>query len=86
MRGESTMRGLSRIILRQASRCLPIREDILLSPSMAGTPEYAEIRVTISMGLAHPGTGSDAAKLLADADRPLYAAKHGGRNQLRIAA
>jgi diguanylate cyclase (GGDEF)-like protein len=42
-------------------------------------------RVTVSIGLAEARGRIDLAKLYRDADRALYAAKRGGRNQVRHA-
>lgn len=44
------------------------------------------IQVTISVGIAHhmPGEGADS--VIARADQALYRAKHGGRNQVQLAA
>ncbi len=48
--------------------------------------EGARLQATMSCGLAScPGDGTDADTLLRGADRALYAAKEGGRNQLRAA-
>jgi diguanylate cyclase (GGDEF)-like protein len=44
------------------------------------------LRVTISLGLAVLAVGEDSAALLGRADAALYAAKRGGRDQLRLAA
>ncbi len=44
------------------------------------------IRVTVSVGVAaFPGHGASPAVLLRTADEALYAAKHGGRDQWRLA-
>ena len=44
-------------------------------------------QVTISVGVACTGNGvQDAAALVREADHALYAAKHGGRNRIRLAA
>ncbi|RYD82262.1 MAG: GGDEF domain-containing protein, partial [Sphingomonadales bacterium] len=55
-----------------------------LPGTLAGTDHDVDLSVTISMGLAEHRAGIDASQLLADADRALYAAKDGGRNQLRL--
>ena len=43
-------------------------------------------RVTISVGVATMSEASSGSSLLNDADRALYEAKRGGRNQIRLAA
>jgi len=49
--------------------------------------EGVRLQATMSCGLAScPGDGTDADTLLRAADRALYAAKEGGRNQLRTAS
>lgn len=62
------------------------RQAIVLPGHLTGAAEDIDLHVTISMGLARlkPGQGSDG--LLAEADGALYAAKNGGRNQLKLAA
>jgi len=50
--------------------------------------EGEEIRVTISVGLAHNHSGaavSDPQRLVAAADKALYAAKDNGRNRIEVA-
>jgi len=48
-------------------------------------PAIGDRRVTISIGVAEGRHRVDLAKLYRDADRALYAAKRGGRNQVRHA-
>ena len=44
------------------------------------------VEVTVSIGVAlYPGDGSSSASLLKSADKALYNAKHGGRNQVVLA-
>ena len=54
---------------------------------IAHAPDLGGV-ATISVGLASrvPGPGDDAARLFADADAALYAAKRAGRNRVRAAA
>gem|GEM_PF-1598126 len=61
-----------------ASFALPAR--------LVGAVSDIQVHVTVSMGLARHREGQNAAGLVAEADRALYAAKHGGRNQLQLAA
>ncbi len=49
--------------------------------------DHGTLRVTASLGLAtYPEHGHDKQALFAAADRALYAAKHGGRNQVALPA
>jgi diguanylate cyclase (GGDEF)-like protein len=61
-------------------------QPMTLPPELTGSPDEARLSVTISMGLARRKAGQSAENLLAEADRALYAAKNGGRNQLKLAA
>jgi diguanylate cyclase (GGDEF)-like protein len=49
------------------------------------TPGYPEIRITASFGIASLTSGMTAKEWIAAADTALYAAKHDGRNQCRVA-
>ncbi len=44
-----------------------------------------EFSVTLSAGIAGTDVNSDAEQLRERADKALYAAKHGGRNQVQVA-
>lgn len=58
-----------------------LREKLAVSPAQT---DAGSISVTISIGLASV-EGSDAKRVLADADEALYAAKAGGRNRVCVA-
>ena len=62
------------------------RQNICLPAALTGASDDIDLQVTISMGLARLTPGQSVQELLAEADRALYAAKNGGRNQLRLAA
>nr|BFE70869.1 hypothetical protein GCM10020092_041700 [Actinoplanes digitatis] len=49
-------------------------------------PLTGGLPVTVSLGVATAALGSDPSPVLARADRALYAAKHGGRNRVSVAA
>jgi diguanylate cyclase (GGDEF)-like protein len=59
---------------------------------MGDLPDGRHVRVTVSVGVAALGapwdtlTGSQITDLLAAADRALYQAKRGGRNQVCVVA
>jgi diguanylate cyclase (GGDEF)-like protein len=70
-----------------------IRDHIAISPlDMGDLPDGRHVRVTVSIGVAALGapwdtlTGSQITDLLAAADRALYQAKRGGRNQVCVVA
>lgn len=58
-----------------------VRRDIELSGLKLGIPGFA---ISVSIGLAAHRTGEGALETMRDADRSLYAAKHGGRNAIVI--
>ena len=61
-----------------------IRERLAETP--VTSPDGKQISVTASIGIASvPDNGADAAAALAEADRALYKAKNGGRNQVAVA-
>ena len=64
-----------------------VAERVRVATARLAYPDPAQrVRVTVSAGVAVMG-GKDSPKaLLRRADNALYAAKHGGRNQVRIAA
>lgn len=47
-------------------------------------PDYPDLRVSVSVGVAAAGTGADLDDLLRRADAALYRAKHGGRDQVMV--
>jgi diguanylate cyclase (GGDEF)-like protein len=49
----------------------------------AGTPQKVEVRVSIGVAAARPG--SEPLEVLEAADRALYQAKEMGRDQVRLA-
>ena len=60
-----------------------IRERVVRRPFPSATGTF---HVTVSVGVATWGAhGRDAATLLSAADTALYAAKHGGRNRVKVA-
>jgi diguanylate cyclase (GGDEF)-like protein len=63
---------------------LEIEGAMVEAEGLAGGPMSVEIRVSIGVGAASGGVGSPEA-LLEAADRALYRAKEGGRNQVRLA-
>lgn len=62
------------------------RQDIVLPGALTGMQDDIRLQVTVSMGLARLQASHSSAGLVAAADRALYAAKDGGRNQLKLAA
>jgi diguanylate cyclase (GGDEF)-like protein len=58
-----------------------LRTAIHARPSIA---DGAEIRVTVSIGIATVNIDTTPETLLEAADLALYAAKSGGRNQVRM--
>lgn len=67
-----------------AAVCERLRAAIAAQPVLAaGAPAF---RITASFGLAEVTAGTSGDAVLNAADRALYAAKHAGRNRLKIAA
>ena len=64
-----------------------VAERVREATARLSFPSPAErVRVTVSAGVALTKPGDTAKKLLKRADAALYAAKHGGRNQVRVDA
>jgi len=64
-----------------------VAERVREATARLAFPNPAErVRVTVSAGVALTRPGDSAKKLLKRADAALYAAKHGGRNQVRVDA
>lgn len=59
-----------------------LREDF---SQLEQTAEQQAFHVTFSCGIADLSAATDTTQLIRQADRALYRAKHGGRNQVRIA-
>jgi diguanylate cyclase (GGDEF)-like protein len=59
-----------------------LREDF---SQLEQTAEQQAFHVTFSCGIADLTAATDATQIIRQADRALYRAKHGGRNQVRIA-
>lgn len=57
-----------------------------IAASPCAVDDGAQVRITVSIGLAVAGTSEDIDTLLRRADAAMYAAKHGGRNQTKLAA
>lgn len=64
--------------------CERLREGIAALPILL--PESGALRITLSSGLATLADDDDRTRFIARADEALYAAKQGGRNQVRLAA
>lgn len=75
---------LPNVGIRQAGE---VMERLRLAFSRYRHPDVAQLRVSLSIGLAayHPGL-KDAATWLNEADKALYAAKNTGRNKIAAAA
>jgi diguanylate cyclase (GGDEF)-like protein len=61
-----------------------VRDGIAASPCPVADGVDVAVTVSIGIAIATPGDSMDA--LLRRADAAMYAAKHGGRNQTRVAA
>jgi len=57
-----------------------------LSGELTGSANDISVEATVSMGITPAHPGQNVARLLAEADRALYAAKDGGRNRIALAA
>lgn len=58
------------------------RRRFPIQSATADSPNGVGLHVTVSLGIAtYPGDASNAAEMIARADRALYAAKEGGRNR-----
>ncbi len=82
--GEEFVALLPNTALEQAATVadrLRLRLGALRIPHLPQAP----IQITVSIGVAQLA-GSDLEQALKDADQALYLAKHGGRNQVRLAA
>ena len=66
------------------SSALEVAERVRLAVSQMRLrdAEGEEFGITISIGVAQMEPGEDAERLAARADKALYAAKHGGRDQV----
>jgi diguanylate cyclase (GGDEF)-like protein len=62
--------------------CERIRQSVAASPLVLGG---AEVRLTVSAGVAGLEAGDDRDRLLARADAALYRAKEAGRNRVIVA-
>ena len=61
-------------------------ESVRDSVGRIAHPDFPDLRVGVSVGIAAGGAGSDLDDLLRRADGALYGAKHGGRDQVRVEA
>lgn len=61
-------------------------ESVRDSVGRIAHPDYPDLRVGVSIGIAAGRAGSDLDDLLRRADGALYEAKHGGRDQVKVEA
>ncbi len=74
------------ILLTEADKTTGLAMAERLRQATEATKFSDDMRMTISVGVAsYPMDASDLADLVASADRALYEAKNGGRNQVRAA-
>lgn len=70
-----------RTLAQATALCESLRQRIAATPFRLGD---ASLPVTVSLGVGQPRATESEADLLAGIDRALYAAKHAGRNAVRV--
>jgi len=65
-----------------------VATNVMHSVESLGMPHtrspHRYVSVSVGIAFAHPGANSEPGELLRSADRALYAAKHDGRNCVRV--